>query len=188
MRTSHKRINDLIRDEKSKLTDEQIFASSSYAAYLTDIAEVASQRYKRKLKVKTDWNENPGADVAFTDNKVIYINCGNRLTAQYPTRELKSLSLIGFVGHEIGHILYTDFTSLGVFMQAVDNGTMYPSKPTDLEDEEVQNMEEYLEVISEKDEKKNMIIFTIESGLLIVSKWILWSCTIKEVEPQDILV
>lgn len=158
MRTSHKRINDLIRDEKSKLTDEQIFASSSYAAYLTDIAEVASQRYKRKLKVKTDWNENPGADVAFTDNKVIYINCGNRLTAQYPTRELKSLSLIGFVGHEIGHILYTDFTSLGVFMQAVDNGTMYPSKPTDLEDEEVQNMEEYLEVISEKDEKKNMII------------------------------
>lgn len=158
MRTSHKRINDLIRDEKSKLTDEQIFASSSYAAYLTDIAEVASQRYKRKLKVKTDWNENPGADVAFTDNKVIYINCGNRLTAQYPTRELKSLSLIGFVGHEIGHILYTDFTSLGVFMQAVDNVTMYPSKPTDLEDEEVQNMEEYLEVISEKDEKKNMII------------------------------
>jgi hypothetical protein len=158
LRTSHKRINDLIRDEKSKLTDEQIFASSSYAAYLTDIAEVASQRYKRKLKVKTDWNENPGADVAFTDNKVIYINCGNRLTAQYPTRELKSLSLIGFVGHEIGHILYTDFTSLGVFMQAVDNGTMYPSKPTDLEDEEVQNMEEYLEVISEKDEKKNMII------------------------------
>lgn len=158
MRTSHKRINDLIRDEKSKLTDEQIFASSSYAAYLTDIAEVASQRYKRKLKVKTDWNENPGADVAFTDNKVIYINCGNRLTAQYPTRELKSLSLIGFVGHEIGHILYTDFTSLGVFMQAVDNGTMYPSKPMDLEDEEVQNMEEYLEVISEKDEKKNMII------------------------------
>lgn len=158
MRTSHKRINDLIRDEKSKLTDEQIFASSSYAAYLTDIAEVASQRYKRKLKVKTDWNENPGADVAFTDNKVIYINCGNRLTAQYPTRELKSLSLIGFVGHEIGHILYTDFTSLGVFMQAVDNGTMYPSKSTDLEDEEVQNMEEYLEVISEKDEKKNMII------------------------------
>lgn len=158
MRTSHKKINDLIRDEKSKLTDEQIFASSSYAAYLTDIAEVASQRYKRKLKVKTDWNENPGADVAFTDNKVIYINCGNRLTAQYPTRELKSLSLIGFVGHEIGHILYTDFTSLGVFMQAVDNGTMYPSKPMDLEDEEVQNMEEYLEVISEKDEKKNMII------------------------------
>lgn len=62
------------------------------------------------------------------------------------------------MGHEIGHILYTDFTSLGVFMQAVDNGTMYPSKPTDLEDEEVQNMEEYLEVISEKDEKKNMII------------------------------
>lgn len=158
MRTSHKRINNLIRDEKSKLTDEQIFASSSYAAYLTDIAEVASQRYKRKLKVKTDWNEKPGADIAYTDNKVIYINCGNRLTAQYPTRELKSLSLIGFLGHETGHILYTDFISLGVFMQAVDNGTMYPSKPTDLVDEDAENLEEYLEVIAEKDEKKNMII------------------------------
>ena len=48
MRTSHLSIKRMIADEKSKLTDEQIFASSRYAAYLTDIAEGITKRYRRK--------------------------------------------------------------------------------------------------------------------------------------------
>ena len=136
MRTSHKKIHQMIADEKSKLTDAEIFSSKAYAAYLMDIVEVTTGRYKRKMKVKTSWDEKPGADIAYTDNRMIYINCGNCITAEYPTRELKHLSLLGLVGHEAGHVLYTDFSTLSLFMQAVDNGTMYPSKPDDLETEE----------------------------------------------------
>ena len=37
MRTSHTAIRRRIADEKSRLTDEQLFASPQFAAYLTDI-------------------------------------------------------------------------------------------------------------------------------------------------------
>ena len=158
MRTSHKRIHRLIREERSKLTDQEIFSSNAYAAYLMDIAEATSSRYKRKLRIKTTWDESPGAFVAYTDNREITLNCGNELTADYPTRELKHLSLIGLLGHEEGHILYTDFTVLSLFMQAVDNGTMYPALPDELEETENDYLKEYLEIIKQKDEKTNCII------------------------------
>lgn len=165
MRTSHKKIHRLIADEKSKITDEELFSSKAYAAYLMDIAEVATNRYKRKVKVRTAWDERPGADIAYTDNRMIYINCGNCITSDYPTRELKHISLIGLVGHEIGHILYTDFASLNLFMQAVDNKTMYPSKPSDLEDFEQENLEKYLAVLEERDEKSVCILKYILHGI-----------------------
>lgn len=95
MRTSHKRIYELIREEKATLTDRELFDSKAYAAYLTDITEAATNRYIRHIKVETCWDESPGSFVAYTDNKVTHINCGNRLTAEYPTRILKHLSLIG---------------------------------------------------------------------------------------------
>ena len=143
MRTSHKRIHQMIADEKSKLTDQDIFSSKAYQAYLMDLVEVTTGRYKRKIKVRTRWDETPGADVAYTDNRMIDLNCGNYLTASYPTRELKHVSLIGLLGHEAAHILYTDFSTLALFMQAVDNGTMYPCVPADLEPDEQEYLEKY---------------------------------------------
>ena len=158
MRTSHKKIHKMIADEKSKITDKEFFSSKAYEAYLMDIVETTTQRYKRKIRIKTKWDESPGADIAYTDNRFISLNCGNYLTESYPTRELKHISLIGFTGHEAAHILYTDFSTLLLFMQAVDNGTMYPSMPDDLEAEEQENLDKYLEVLGKKDEKVLCII------------------------------
>ena len=158
MRTSHKKIHKMIADEKSKITDKEFFSSKAYEAYLMDIVETTTGRYKRKIKIRTRWDETPGADIAYTDNRVISLNCGNYLTESYPTRELKHISLIGFTGHEAAHILYTDFSTLLLFMQAVDNGTMYPSMPDDLEAEEQENLDKYLEVLGKKDEKVLCII------------------------------
>jgi len=107
-----------------------LFSSSSYAAYLTDIAETSAERYKRKIRVRTSWDESPNAFVAYTDNINININCGNRITEDYPTRELKNLSLIGLLGHELGHILFTNFPKLEMFMNSVDSMTMYPNNRT----------------------------------------------------------
>ena len=158
MRTSHKKIHQMIADEKSKLNDKDVFASKAYEGYLMDLVEATTGRYKRKIKVRTRWDEAPGADVAYTDNRIIDLNCGNYLTASYPTRELKHISLIGFTGHEAAHILYTDFSTLALFMQAVDNGTMYPAVPADFDADEQENLEKYLEVLKEKDEKVICII------------------------------
>ena len=158
MRTSHKKIHQMISDEKSKLTDEELFSSKAYQAYLMDLVEVTTGRYRRKIQVRTRWDESPDAGVAYTDNRIIDLNCGNYLTASYPTRELKHVSLIGFTGHEAAHILYTDFSSLALFMQTVDNGTMYPNVPLDLEPDEQEYLEKYLEVLKEKDQKIICII------------------------------
>lgn len=42
MRTSHKQIRKRIMEVKSKITDEEFFASKAYRAYLMDITESAT--------------------------------------------------------------------------------------------------------------------------------------------------
>ena len=42
MRTSHRTIRKLIREEQSKITDEQLFSSQQFSAYMTDIVETAT--------------------------------------------------------------------------------------------------------------------------------------------------
>ena len=147
MRTSHKKINQLINDEVETITDEELFSSSAYAAYLTDIVEATTIQKRKKVRVKLIADMKPNAPVAYTDNREITMNVLNRITSSYPTRALKSISLLGLLGHEKGHIDYTDFTTLAMFMQAVDNSTMYPHVPKDLEDADNDNLEKYLEIL-----------------------------------------
>ena len=132
MRTSHIAIRRRIAEQKSRLTDEQLFASPQFAAYLTDIAEGTTGRYRRKSSVKTYWDALPHADIAHTDNRTITVNTGNYLTRSFPTRPLRADSLLGIVGHECGHILFSDFTMLDTYHQTLSGGRFYPQMPEDL--------------------------------------------------------
>lgn len=163
MRTSHREINRRIADVKSKLTDEQIFGSASFGSYLTDIAEVCANRYKKKLIVKMFWDENPDASIAFTDNKNISINAANFITKSFPTRMLKADSLMGLNGHEIGHVLYTDFSTSTHFQNAIKAGKFYPNFPTDLDETEDENLEEIKEELLNNNIAKKVIMTTIHS-------------------------
>lgn len=152
MRTSHTAIRRRIADEKSRLTDEQLFASPQFAAYLTDIAEGTTGRYRRKSSVRTYWDALPHADIAHTDNRVITVNAGNYLTRSFPTRSLKADSLLGIVGHECGHILFSDFTMLETYHQALSGGRFYPQEPEDLSAKQERSLREIGEFLEEKDE------------------------------------
>lgn len=152
MRTSHTAIRKRIADEKSKLTDEQLFASPQFAAYLTDIAEGTTGRYRRKSSVRTYWDALPHADIAHTDNRTITVNAGNYLTRSFPTRSLKADSLLGIVGHECGHILFSDFTMLETYHQALSGGRFYPQEPEDLSAKQARSLREIGEFLEEKDE------------------------------------
>lgn len=66
MRTSHRQIRKRILDVKSKITDEEFFSSRAYNGYLTDLAEAATKRYKRPLRVQVVADHNDET-VAFTD-------------------------------------------------------------------------------------------------------------------------
>ena len=129
MRTSHIAIKRQIADTRNKLTDEQLFTSPRFSAYLTDIAEGATKRYKRSSKVLTCWDLSEDAGIAVTDNRIIQLNAGNFLTRSFPTRSLMADSLLGLVGHECGHILFSDFTMLEMYSQSLQNGRFYPKEP-----------------------------------------------------------
>ena len=141
-----------IAEKKSKLTDEQLFASPQFAAYLTDIAEGTTGRYRRKSSVKTYWDALPRAEVAHTDNRTITVNTGNFLTRSFPTRPLRADSLLGIVGHECGHILFSDFTMLATYRQSLQGGRFYPQMPEDLSAKQERSLREILEFFEEKDE------------------------------------
>nr|WP_300815359.1 nitric oxide reductase activation protein NorD [uncultured Acetatifactor sp.] len=152
MRTSHTAIRRRIADEKSKLTDEQLFTSPQFAAYLTDIAEGTTGRYRRKSSVRTYWDALPHADIAHTDNRTITVNAGNFLTRSFPTRALRADSLLGIVGHECGHILFSDFTMLETYHQALSGGRFYPQEPEGLSAKQERSLREIGEFLKEKDE------------------------------------
>ena len=129
MRVSHIRFRKKLEEEKSKITDAEFFTSGLFRGYLADIVEATSRRYKKPIKIILDWDEQDDAPVAFTDNKKVYINAANPLTAAMPTRAAKSKSLVGILAHETGHILYSDFEELAHFAEALENGRFYPSAP-----------------------------------------------------------
>lgn len=165
MRTSHLAIKRMIADEKNKLTDEQIFASSQYSAYLTDIAEGITGRYRRNSKVKTYWDISPNADIAHTDNRVITLNSGNYLTRSFPTRGLMADSLIGIIGHECGHILFSDFTMLETYHQALTGGRFYPNVPSELSPTQEKSLREILQLSEDGDEAATACVAEIAHTL-----------------------
>lgn len=142
----------MIADEKNKLTDEQLFASRRYAAYLTDIAEGLTGRYHRTSKVNVYWDASPQADIAHTDNRTISLNAGNSLTRSFPTRSLKADSLLGIIGHECGHILFSDFTMLNTYHQALSGGRFYPNEPEDLSSKQERSLRDIQECFENEEE------------------------------------
>ncbi|MCM1375222.1 MAG: nitric oxide reductase activation protein NorD [Lachnospiraceae bacterium] len=166
MRTSHMAIRRRIAEQKSKLTDEQLFASPQFAAYLTDIAEATTGRYRRKSSVRTYWDPTPRADIARTNNRTITVNAGNYLTMSFPTRSLKADSLLGFVGHECGHILFSDFTMLNTYCQSLQGGRFYPQMPEDLSTKQEKSLKEILEFFEAKDEGVILALSKIAHSLM----------------------
>lgn len=140
----------MIKDQTLTLTDEELFLSSAYQKYLSSMAKAATGRYRQGLQTLMEWDASSGADVAYTDNYKIHINAGNPITQSFPSRMLRSESLAGLNGHETAHLLFTDFTTLGLYLGSMDNGAFYPEPPS-FDDQYQTGCEEMLEAMQEKD-------------------------------------
>ncbi len=152
MRTSHLALRRRIENEKLKITDEELFAGGAFSGYLSDIAEAATKRYKRHTAVQCFWDESPEAHIAYTDNRKICVNAANYITQSFPTRMLRADSLVGMTGHEIGHILFTDFQMRDLYGASLKAGRMYPSEPTGLTTKEQIYLSELKQVYDNDDE------------------------------------
>lgn len=166
MRTSHKEMRRRINNEVSKITEEELLKSRAFAAYLTDIAEAVTQRYRRKLRVKTIYDPSEGATVASTDNQDILINTGNYITESLPNRRLKVESILGFLGHEIGHMLYTNFKVSAVYFTELAHGRLYPQATEELSEEERDRFTELLEFLETGTEPQKISVLQSAKHIL----------------------
>lgn len=137
-----KKLKRQILKKCDELTDQEVFASSAYADYQSHLAEAATKRYQTGVRVQVMWDESEDADAAYTNNRIIYENAANPITASFPTRLLKSLSLTGFTGHECGHLLFTDFTAHSLYLSTMQNGQFYPCVPAPTSGLYQQNLQE----------------------------------------------
>lgn len=151
MKSNQQKLKEMIRGQEASITDKELFLSSAYQNYQTSLAKAATSRYRRGLQVIMDWDDSNQADVAYTDNYKIHINAANPITQSFPSRFLRSQSCIGLTGHETGHLLYTDFTSLALYLQTLTSGTLYPEQPLFSEVQYQKNLEELMALMEEKD-------------------------------------
>ena len=165
MRTSHLALQRRIESEKLKITDEELFASGAFSGYLSDMAEAATKRYKRPAAVYCCWDESPDAQAAYTDNRKICVNAANSITQSFPTRKLRADSLVGMVGHEVGHILFTDFQMRNLYGTSLKAGRMYPAEPSDLTTKERIYLSELKQVYD--DEDKTAVLALVKAALYV---------------------
>ena len=166
MRTSHREIRKRILEEKSKISDEEFFTSKAYRGYLTDLAEAATKRYNRPLKV-TIVAEHDNDQLAFTDFNGIFINACNEITWSMPSRRLRSLSIEGLVAHENGHNLFTDNRIWMSFHKKLEQGKFYPNTPTGLDGLQKLHAKEILEAMQDStDDIPRMVISSTAKAYL----------------------
>lgn len=130
--TLRKRRNDI----KKKLTDEEIFCSKKFLSEINSMNRFLLMGTGRHINVMIYYDKSD-QNIACTDNNSELINAANQITASFPTRELKTLSIVGLNGHEIGHVKFSDFDDLNAYSQALSDCQFYPNEPIpDTEEQE----------------------------------------------------
>ena len=138
------RYRERILQEKEKLDPEQVFCSPSYEKLLQSIAnEIAGEKFEQLLLYK---NAEDGL-LGWNDGKMVAVNLANRITETFPEIELKSISLIGILGHECGHARFTDCALRKEYIDSLLSGNWYPSAPAPEENEkaDLEELTAYLE-------------------------------------------
>lgn len=151
MNYNQRNIKKMIRDTEATIPDEELFVSSAYQKYQTSLAKAVTGRYRYGLQVLMEWNPEDGASVAYTDNYKIHSNAANPITQSFPSRFLRSQSLTGLTGHEVAHLLYTDFTLRQMYLTDMTNGVFYPEEPDMILPAYQMNLEEIKEAMNTKD-------------------------------------
>ena len=147
-----------IRDIKKKITNRQIFTSKPFTKNMEKIANSLVWKAGRKIKVMVGWDTGPSAKIAFTGGKLVYINAANEITRSFPTKELKTESLVGFLGHECGHQRYTAMGLRNVYGNGFREGKIYPRPPVPENEKESNALEEIKEFLQAGDKAAVSVI------------------------------
>lgn len=121
---------DEINSIKSSISDEELFSSKQFIAYLKEALKVALQRKEIMREVRlVAFSKSDDDFCASTDGKSVYINTLSPLVRNLPDRNAKLLCIIGHLVHEVGHRLFTDFKIWNIYFGSFKTGKFYPKTP-----------------------------------------------------------
>ena len=124
---SFKRIKALIGERE---TPRDLFTNAKFRSVLAQVTQTVLERYHEKtIAVETVWNAKNENDIAYTDNSKVHINLENALTQNLAHNEDRFTVYMGLLGHELGHVLFTDFTDVIKTRDAWNKHTWYPCRP-----------------------------------------------------------
>lgn len=128
----HRKVQQAIAVNKSKITSKQFFTSSVLKKHFEDIAFGVTKKYGKERIMLTLAYDDKNSKVAYTTGKSIFINAGNKLLGG-ANRDNRYKYVYGLFAHEVGHILYTDFMLSERTIRAILQGSFYPELPKEKE-------------------------------------------------------
>lgn len=131
-----------IREIKNKISNKQVFTSKPFIHNMEKLANSLVWKPGKRLKVSMGWNTSPSASIAVTGGNSVYINAANPITRSFPTKELKTDSLVGLLGHECGHQKYTALYLRKLYGKGFAEGKIYPRPPVPGNEKESVALEE----------------------------------------------
>ena len=154
-KVNHKRVRQLLNENRSKITDRQFFTSRILAGHFEDVAAAQTKRYKynRRVHVNIYWKpkDNNGA---CTNNTSILINAGHPSVTKIRGRMDRYEMISGYFAHELGHVLYTDFLAKQTYMNYLSSYKFYPAPPVLKTSQDAKNEQDFWEYV--KAEPRNM--------------------------------
>lgn len=129
-RTNHTRINELVNETTKTIDDELLFSSNAMSGYFTDIANMIliSWEVKETVRVKLYWDSEKW--LARVTGSFIEINAGNHICNGY--ERVSRMSFVkGLLLHEIGHIMFTDFSEWSNFIDITIQGNLLHAPATE---------------------------------------------------------
>lgn len=152
-----KRINQKLRD--INVTPQEVFTSGPFNHYLRSLLSYPCRSIHRKLPpIQVGW-EPESDDVAFTDDKRIYINAASDVVEWAGSKLRKVRIIIGLMVHEYGHIRFTDFARVREVYDAMMRGTLFSAVLLDDCSQEIKdNFEDYKAYVKASPMKLRMAI------------------------------
>lgn len=142
--------------------DSKVMQSRGYYQYLSRFCEQYSDKKGIGFFL---FPFRTGENIAgYTDGKRVVVYAANPLSASFEKLYLKTISLIGVIVHECGHINYTDLDKRILYGSGILEGRMYPDIPVPRREEEKQALDELKACLKKNGSKelegiRNLLLF-----------------------------
>lgn len=120
-----KKLRSIFRNQKQ----DEVFSSQTFANAFTSLAKMVSNRFSLENPIVVKLVNKKSGEIAYTDNKNIVINLNNEITKKVNSLEEKYLTYLGMLGHECGHLLFTDFNILKKIQKSFFKKELYVKEP-----------------------------------------------------------